>query len=224
MGDLQVYPENGTVAFGSAIHGWGFSLTTFARIYANKLKQDKKKLLKRLWGDNYYNPKEKKWSTEPEDDSVQRAFCAYILEPLTKLARAVHTEKKEVFVPLLEKLGIKLSSEELETSGKILMRNVMQKWIDASDALIEMIILHLPSPKVSQKYRTLYLYQGPADDECAKAMINCDPEGPVMMFVSKMVPTSDNGRFYAFGRVFSGKIKASDKVRILGPDYIPGKQ
>ena len=143
---------------------------------------------------------------------------------MTKLARAVSTGKKEVFVPLLEKLGIKLSSEELETSGKILMRNVMQKWIDASDALIEMIILHLPSPKVSQKYRTLYLYQGPADDECAKAMINCDPEGPVMMFVSKMVPTSDNGRFYAFGRVFSGKIKASDKVRILGPDYIPGKQ
>ena len=56
MGDLQVYPENGTVAFGSAIHGWGFSLTTFARIYAKKLKQDKKKLIKRLWGDNYYNP------------------------------------------------------------------------------------------------------------------------------------------------------------------------
>jgi elongation factor 2 len=55
-------------------------------------------------------------------------------------------------------------------------------------------------------------------------MINCDPEGPVMMFVSKMVPTSDNGRFYAFGRVFSGKIKSGDKVRILGPDYVPGKQ
>ena len=62
------------------------------------------------------------------------------------------------------------------------------------------------------------------DDECAKAMINCDPSGPVMMFVSKMVPTSDNGRFYAFGRVFSGKIKQGEKVRILGPQYIPGKQ
>ena len=57
MGDLQVYPENGTVAFGSAIHGWGFSLTTFARIYAKKLKQDKKKLIKRLLGDNYYHLK-----------------------------------------------------------------------------------------------------------------------------------------------------------------------
>ncbi len=35
------------------------------------------------------------------------------------------------------------------------------------------------------------------DDECARAMIGCDPNGPVMMFISKMVP--DNGRFYAFG-------------------------
>ena len=224
MGDLQVYPENGTVAFGSAIHGWGFSLTTFARMYAKKFKQDKKKLVKKLWGDNYYNPKEKKWSTEPEDESVQRAFCVNILEPLIKLARTVITGKKEVYSPLLEKVGIKLTPEEMETTGKILMRNVMQKWIDASDALIEMIILHLPSPKVSQKYRTVYLYQGPIDDECAKAMINCDPQGPVMMFVSKMVPTSDNGRFYAFGRVFSGTIKSGEKVRILGPQYVPGKQ
>ena len=224
MGDLQVYPENGTVVFGSAIHGWGFSLTTFARMYAKKFKQDKKKLVKKLWGDNYYNPKEKKWSTEPEDESVQRAFCVNILEPLIKLARTVITGKKEVYSPLLEKIGIKLTPEEMETTGKILMRNVMQKWIDASDALIEMIILHLPSPKVSQKYRTVYLYQGPIDDECAKAMINCDPQGPVMMFVSKMVPTSDNGRFYAFGRVFSGTIKSGEKVRILGPQYVPGKQ
>ena len=87
-----------------------------------------------------------------------------------------------------------------------------------------MIILHLPSPRVSQKYRTVYLYQGPMDDECAKAMMACDPEGPVMMFVSKMVPTSDSGRFYAFGRLFSGKIRQGEKVRILGPNYKPGKQ
>jgi len=28
-----------------------------------------------------------------------------------------------------------------------------------------------------------------------------------MMYISKMVPTSDKGRFYAFGRVFSGKVR-----------------
>ena len=37
-----------------------------------------------------------------------------------------------------------------------------------------------------------------------------------------MVPTSDKGRFYAFGRVFSGKIAMGQKVRIMGPNYQPG--
>lgn len=45
-----------------------------------------------------------------------------------------------------------------------------------------------------------------------------------MMYVSKMVPTSDKGRFYAFGRVFSGKIATGQKVRIMGPNYVPGKK
>ena len=224
MGDLQVYPNQGTVAFGSALHGWGFTLNTFAKMYATKLKQDKKKLVKRLWGDNYYNPKEKKWSNEPEDETVQRAFCTNILDPLMRLANTVSSGKKEVYQPLLKKLGIELKGDELELQGKKLMRKVMQKWINASEALIEMIILHLPSPKISQKYRTLYLYQGPMDDECAKAMIECNPDGPVMMFVSKMVPTSDSGRFYAFGRVFSGKVRNGQSVRILGPNYKHGKQ
>merc|ERR1719230_553568 len=52
----------------------------------------------------------------------------------------------------------------------------------------------------------------------------CDPSGVLMMYVSKMVPTSDKGRFYAFGRVFSGTISTGQKVRIMGPNYIPGKK
>ena len=43
-----------------------------------------------------------------------------------------------------------------------------------------------------------------------------------MMYVSKMVPTSDKGRFYAFGRVFAGTVATGQKVRIMGPNYVPG--
>jgi elongation factor 2 len=39
-----------------------------------------------------------------------------------------------------------------------------------------------------------------------------------------MVPTSDKGRFYAFGRVFSGTVRTGQKVRIMGPNYQPGKK
>lgn len=47
---------------------------------------------------------------------------------------------------------------------------------------------------------------------------------PFSRYVSKMVPTSDKGRFFAFGRVFSGRIATGQKVRILGPNYVPGKK
>jgi elongation factor 2 len=226
IGDCQVAPENGTVCFGSALHGWGFTLTTFANIYAKKMKTDRSKIIKKLWGDHFFNPKTKKWSEESTDDDgndLKRAFCSMILDPLLKLADSVKSGKKEVYEPMLKKLEIELDPDEKLLEGKHLVRKVMQKWIFASEALLEMIILHLPSPRQAQKYRTLYLYEGPHDDECAKAMMACDPEGPVMMFISKMVPTSDNGRFYAFGRVFSGKVTQGQKVRIMGPNYKPGK-
>lgn len=50
-------------------------------------------------------------------------------------------------------------------------------------------------------------------------MRDCDPKGPLMMYVSKMVPTTDRNRFFAFGRVLSGTIEAGQKVRILGPNH-----
>ena len=68
------------------------------------------------------------------------------------------------------------------------------------------------------------LYEGPVDDEAAIGMKNCDPNGPLMMYISKMVPTSDKGRFYAFGRVFSGKIATGMKARIMGPQLHPREE
>lgn len=39
-----------------------------------------------------------------------------------------------------------------------------------------------------------------------------------------MIPASDKGRFFAFGRVFAGKVATGQKVRIMGPNYIPGSK
>jgi elongation factor 2 len=215
---------------GSALHGWGFTLNTFARMYASKFKIEHKRMLEKLWGDNFFNKKKNKWQTEPEVDPdaesielLPRGFCALVLDPIIKLANAVLNGKKDVWEPIVKSIKVDLTTDDLELLGKHFLRKVMQKWINASEALLEMIILHLPSPRVAQKYRTLYLYEGPMDDECAKAMIACDPNGPLMMFISKLIPTNDSGRFYAFGRIFSGTMQVSKKVRILGPSYKVGK-
>merc|ERR1711981_1238923 len=59
MGDIQIHPSRGTVGFGSGLHSWAFSLKQFADMYASKFKTDTQKLMKRLWGDNFYHEKDK---------------------------------------------------------------------------------------------------------------------------------------------------------------------
>ncbi len=64
LGDVQVYPEKGTVAFSVDLHGWACTLTNFAKTYASKFNVDEKKMMERLWGENYFDPATKKWTAE----------------------------------------------------------------------------------------------------------------------------------------------------------------
>jgi len=223
MGNIQVRPENGTVGFGSGLHGWGFTLKEFAEMYSAKMGSEPKKLLKNLWGNRFYFGKEKKWKSEEGVGGV-RGFCMFVLDPIYKLFNAIMEFKKEKTEQLLTKLGIKLDGEEKSLEGKPLLKVVMRRWLPAGDALLMMIAIHLPSPVTAQKYRMEMLYEGPHDDECALGIKTCNPEAPLMMYVSKMVPTSDKGRFYAFGRVFSGVCETGQKVRIMGPNFVFGKK
>lgn len=65
---------------------------------------------------------------------------------------------------MLGTIEVTLKTDERTLQGKHLMKNIFQKWINAAEALIEMIILKLPSPVKAQKYRADYLYEGPIDD------------------------------------------------------------
>ncbi|KAF9245910.1 P-loop containing nucleoside triphosphate hydrolase protein [Melanogaster broomeanus] len=217
LGDVQVYPDKGTVAFASGLHGWGFTLNQFAGRYSKKFNVPKDKLIGKLWGDNFFNPTTKKWSTKSNDAEgkpLERAFNMFVLDPIFKIFDAVMKHKKDQVQLMCEKLDIKLTSEEKEIADhKALLKVIMRKFLPAGEALLEMI-----------RYRVETLYEGPMDDESAIGIRDCDPKGPLVLYVSKMVPTSDKGRFYAFGRVFSGTVRSGPKIRIQGPNYVPGKK
>ena len=155
---------------------------------------------------------------------LERAFNQFILSPIFQIFNAVQKGKKDEIETLVSKLEIKLTAEEKELEGKAILKVIMRKFLPAADALLEMMVIHLPSPVTAQKYRAETLYEGPPDDENCIGIRDCDPKGPLMLYVSKMVPTSDKGRFYAFGRVFSGTVRSGLKVRIQGPNYTPGKK
>merc|ERR1719473_1622851 len=182
--------------------------------------------MKRLWGDSFFNAKKKTWTNvqQPEGctEALPRAFCQFIMTPINQLMTSIMNDDKAKYEKMMTTLGVQLKGEDKDLTGKPLMKRTMQIWINAADTLMSMIIMHLPSPRQAQKYRVENLYEGPMDDEAANAIRACDPAGPVMMYVSKMVPTSDKGRFHAFGRVFSGTVKTGQKVRIQSPFYNPG--
>jgi elongation factor 2 len=189
---LQIDPVHGTAAFGSALFGWAFTITHFAKVYSKKFGIEREKMMDKLWGDNYFDQKAKKWKNHSKADDgsdLKRAFVQFIMEPVIRLCRASMNGEMDKVDKMISTLGINLKADERNLQGKLLMKNIFQKWINAAEALLEMIILKLPSPVVAQKYRCAYLYEGPQDDASAMAIKNCDKDGPLMIFISKMIPT-----------------------------------
>jgi elongation factor 2 len=61
-------------------------------------------------------------------------------------------DNKDKLFPMLEKLNVlgKLKADDKELSGKPLMKRIMQTWLPAQNALLEMIVYHMPSPAKAQ--------------------------------------------------------------------------
>merc|ERR1739844_723667 len=104
-------------------------------MYAAKFGVDTEKLMKKLWGENFFNSKTKKWSKTKDDDN-KRSFNMYVLDPIYMVFDAIMNFKKEQTVKLLSKLttadGKKvadiLKADEKEMEGKPLMKCVMRNW------------------------------------------------------------------------------------------------
>ena len=87
MGDVELDPTKGNVAFGSGKDCWGFTLKGFADLYSKKFGIASNELMKKFWGDNYYDAKAKVWRTEDRDkdgNQLKKAFVKFIMEPIVK--------------------------------------------------------------------------------------------------------------------------------------------
>jgi len=75
-------------------------------MYAAKFKVPVDKLMNKLWGENFFNGKTKKWSKTKAEDN-DRSFNQYILDPIYKVFDAIMNFKKEQTDKLLDKLELK---------------------------------------------------------------------------------------------------------------------
>ncbi|ADM12634.1 translation elongation factor 2 [Encephalitozoon intestinalis ATCC 50506] len=226
----SLMPEKNDISFCSGLQGWGFTLRHFARFYLEKFNmsgfEGEKKLTNFLWShkvsctsDDPFDPNIKHIA---KPNPARSPFVVYVLNPIYKVKDFCNNGQIEEIKEYLKFYKVDFKGVTLTGSGKSLFKEVMKAWLPAADCILEQIALKLPSPLQSQKLRYDYLYEGPKDDEVGTAIMNCDAseEAPVTMYVSKMISSNDN-RFIAFGRVFSGKIYPGMKIRVQEPGYTP---
>lgn len=78
-------------------------------------------MLHRLWGENFFNAKTKKWAKQRDNDN-KRSFCMYVLDPIYKVFDAIMNFKKEETESLLKKIGVTLKHEDSDKDGKALLK------------------------------------------------------------------------------------------------------
>jgi elongation factor 2 len=80
-------------------------------------------------------------------------------------------------------------------------------------AILEMVVDHLPNPIEAQKYRIGKIWDGDLNSDLGKAMINCDPDGPLIICLSKV--QADKHGLVATGRIFCGSCGKRNEVFLL---------
>jgi elongation factor 2 len=83
------------------------------------------------------------------------------------------------------------------------------------EVLLDMAIKHVPNPLEAQKIRIPVIWKGDLESPIGKAMMNCDPNGPTTMMVTKIIMDPHAGEV-AVGRLFSGKVVKGMEMYISG--------
>ncbi|AAB89360.1 MULTISPECIES: elongation factor EF-2 [Archaeoglobus] len=117
-----------------------------------------------------------------------------------------------VSVPSQKKTGIGFKEVyEHIKEGKV---KELAKKSPLYQVVLDMVIRHLPSPIEAQKERIAVIWKGDINSEVGKAMVNCDPKGPVALMITKIVVEPQAGEI-AVGRLYSGTIRPGMELYIV---------
>ncbi|WP_414469693.1 elongation factor EF-2 [Methanobacterium sp. ACI-7] len=84
-----------------------------------------------------------------------------------------------------------------------------------TEVLLDMVIEHLPSPDVSQRYRVPAIWNGDIESEEGQGMINTSPDSPLAVMVTNISIDKHAGEI-ATGRVYGGTIEKGTEIYFVG--------
>ncbi len=199
--EWRVDPKQGTVAFGSAIHRFGLTIPALAQIWHEKTGQPIDKLIKNLW--------------------LKNNFVNGVLKPTYEIYEKAEEKDIESLKKVATQLGLRIDENVWLEPPKRIAKALLEKWLPVEKAVLDMVVQFCPSPVKAQSYRFKSFWYGDFESPEGKALLECDTDGPAMIAISKMIPGKAK-RIIAMGRIFSGTIKAGQKIKALLPGYQPG--
>ncbi len=144
------------------------------------------------------NPKKyEEWKLDVADGSVAFGSALYNWAVSVPSMKETGTGFKEVYDYL-----------KADNSKELAKKSPLFK------VVLDMVIRHLPPPTEAQKRRISTIWRGDLESAVGKAMLNCDPNGPVALMITKIVTDPHAGEI-AVGRLFSGTLKAGTELHIL---------
>ena len=209
--DWQVDPVKGNVAFGSAYHRFGLTLSAMAEIWSKKTGKSEQELRQNFW--------------------VKTNFVNGILKPIYQIYKMAEEHDIDKLKDVVKQIGLKLPDDVwLEESPRTMVKRILSKWMPVEKAVLDMAIEFLPSPLNAVKPvseggydRARSTWSGEMDTELGNQLQHCDPNGPVMIVLSKMILFKAK-RVVAMGRIFCGTLHKGDKVTAFLPGYTEGSK
>ncbi len=218
--ERRLSPERGNVAFASTQMGYCFTLRSFAKLYSDAYGGiDLDAFAKRLWGNIFYNAESRNFSRKPTDPDQPRSFVKFILEPLYKIYTQVMSSDTASLQKTLAKLDIHLKPAVFKIDSRPLLRLVLNQFFGGSNGLVDMLVDHLPDAQTGTLTKVQRNYSGPRKGPVFESLQKVDPEGPLVVQISKLYQTLDAQEFRAYGRVISGTARQGDRVRVLGEGF-----
>jgi len=118
-----------------------------------------------------------------------------------------------ISVPFMKRTGITFKDiYQFCADGK---QKELAKKAPIHEVILDICIEHMPNPLDAQKMRVPQIWHGDLNSEVGKSMMNCNPNGPVAMMVTKIIMDPHAGEV-AIGRLFSGKIRRGMDLAISG--------
>ena len=138
------------------------------------------------------------WSVDPRNGSV--AFGSGY-------------ENWAISVPYMQKTGVKFPDIiDYVSTGRA--REIAQK-AKINDVIFDMVVRHLPSPHVAQRYRIPNIWKGDSTSSVGISMVATDASGPTAFMVTDITMDPNAGEI-ATGRVFSGRLVKGMELYVAG--------